>query len=551
MNSHLMRKMKKLKRDPEAFFRDSRLNIFKKIDVKKVERLVKNEIQKVIITEVKNIKANEKRKKVKMDIVFQEKLEVFNPIDNFDFDYLINGLRNYDTIGVFIKPINPSLKPALCVLDAERVNFLSKFLAFINDEAISIKYKFKGTTKSPNSINELYIDFLELKSVDIRLSTTRVLSENLGLFWFRLEFCDSNSDFITFPTANYISRRLWMHSIESKGFFESGLKDYYTLSDLPHESEVDFKVDLVFTWVNSDDLDWKELYSQYKPIKDSDATSTSRFKSRDELKYAIRSWEKYGNFINKIFIVSNCRAPEWLNLSSPKVKWVFHEEIMPDSALPTFSSHAIETSLHKIKGLSNHFIYSNDDFFLVKPVTALDFFHSNGIAKLRLEKFGNVNGYIRESDPDYLNGARNSNALLERDFGKFTTQLHTHSPQSMRVDILNEINEQYLSEFQKTVHNKFRAIDDIAVTGYLYHHYAILTGKALDSTDKTELIQQNHNFTQKIDNIISLNQTDNYQKLPLSVCLNDGNDSHLNDKWNVALERFLDTLYPKASSLEK
>ncbi|WP_201627269.1 stealth conserved region 3 domain-containing protein [Psychrobacter immobilis] len=551
MNSHFMRKMKKLRRDPEAFFRDSRLNLLKKIDVKKIEGLVKTEVRNALDNEVKKLKNNEEKKNIKMDPIFREKKNILAPIDCFDFDYLVNGLRSYEAVGVFIKPIEPSLKPALCVLDKDRVEFLSKFLVFINDEAVNIKYKFKDKTKSPNSISELYNDFLEVKSIDVRLSTNRVLSKDLMLFWFRLEFCESNSEFITFPTANYISRRLWIHSIGSKDFFKSGLQDYSTLSELPHEREIDFDIDLVFTWVNSDDSDWKEMYSQYKPIEDSDATSTSRFKSRDELQYAIRSWEKYGSFINRIFIVSNCKAPEWLDLSNEKVRWVSHEEILPESALPTFSSHAIETSLHKIKGLSNHFIYSNDDFFLVKPVSALDFFYSNGIAKLRLENFGNVNGYVRNDDPDYLNGARNSNILLERDFGKFTTQLHTHSPQSMRVDVLDDMNERYSVEFERTTHNKFRAADDIAVTGYLYHHFAILSGKALDSTDRTELIQQNHNFVRKINNIITLNQTNDYHRLPLSVCLNDGNDSHLNDDWNNSLESFLSILYPSPSELEK
>lgn len=551
MNSHFMRKMRKLRRDPEAFFRDSRLNLLKKIDIKKLEGLVETEVRNVLNKEVKKLKNNGEKSSLKTDIIFQEKKNNLNPISCFDFDYLIDGLRDYETIGVFIKPIEPSLKPALCVLNNDRVKFLSKFLSFIDDEAIAIRYKFKGKTKSPNSVSELYNDFLEMKSVDIRLSTNRVLSKDLELFWFRLEFCESNSEFITFPTANYVSRRLWRHSIRDKDFFKSGLQDYSTLSELPHESEINFKIDLVFTWVNSDDPDWQELYSQYKPIKDSDATSTSRFKSRDELKYAIRSWEKYGSFINKIFIVSNCKAPEWLDLSNSKIRWVSHEEIIPESALPTFSSHAIETSLHKIKELSNYFIYSNDDFFLVKPVSALDFFYSNGIAKLRLEKFGNVNGYVRKDDPDYLNGARNSNALLERDFGKFTTQLHTHSPQSMRVDVLDEMNERYSVEFERTMQNKFRASDDIAVTGYLYHHFAILSGKALDSTDRTELIQQNHNFVRKIDNIITLNQENNYNRLPLSVCLNDGNDSHLNEEWNASLESFLDALYPYPSGFEK
>ena len=75
---------------------------------------------------------------------------------------------------------------------------------------------------------------------------------------------------------------------------------------------------------------------------------------------------------------------------------------------------------------------------MVRPTTAYNFYYSNGITKLKLENWGNVNGNPKEKEPDYLNAARNSNALLEKEFGKSTSQLHTHSPQAMRVDIFKE-----------------------------------------------------------------------------------------------------------------
>ena len=303
--------------------------------------------------------------------------------------------------------------------------------------------------------------------------------------------------------------------------------------------------------MNSDDKDWQHIYKQYKPDFDSDATSTSRFLSRDELKFSLRSWDKFGEFINKIYIVSNCKPPAWLNLEHDKIKWVYHEDIIPENDLPTFSSHAIETSLHKIPGLSNYFIYSNDDLFLTKKATATDFFLPNGIAKLRLENYGNVNGSIDHEHPDYLNAARNCNVLLEDDFGKTCTQLHTHSPQSMRVDLLNEMNEKYKKDFERTRANKFRKIDDLAVASYLSPHYSYLSGNAIQSNSKTYLIQQNHNFRSKLDRLVRWNKNGSHKHLPLSVCLNDGADSHLNDEWNESILNFLNEFYPEKSSFEK
>ncbi len=327
--------------------------------------------------------------------------------------------------------------------------------------------------------------------------------------------------------------------------------DYSIILAKPHEKEICFDIDLVFTWVNSEDEDWKELYTAHKPISDAEATSNSRFLSRDELKYSLRSWDEYGNFIRNTYIVSNCKPPDWLDLSKENIHWVYHEEIMPHEVLPTFSSHAIETSLHKIKGLSNYFIYSNDDVLLVKPTSGNDFFFPNGIVKLKLEPYGNVNGDLKDGDPDYLNAARNVNRLLEGDFKKTPTQLHTHASQAMRVDILNKMEKQYSPEFKKTMGNKFRTITDISVTSYMYPHFSYLSGNALQTDIKTEFIQHNHDFTKKLKRLINLKDMSNIGKLPLSVCLNDGGDSHLNEQWNTEIMNFLETFFPEKSRYEK
>lgn len=539
------KKLRKLKRDPKAFFLDSRFNLARKIKTQlDINYIAKN----LPLASVKNI-ANESQ--LEEQYMLANQVQLLKPISKFDFDYLTEGLNNYGARAVYIKPYTEGLKSALCVLNTDKNHFIHSFLSFLYDERIELAYKIDGKVKKPKVINEIIEDWSQVRNIDVRLTTDRNIQDQLGRLWFRLEFCENEADYITFPTANQISRRLWKHTLEDTNLFKEGVQSYQSILNHPHEQEHAFDIDLVFTWVNSDDPDWQELYKQYKPDFNSDATSVSRFLSRDELKYALRSWEKYGSFIRKVFIVSNCAPPAWLDLNNSRVEWVYHESIMPESVLPTFSSHAIETSLHKIPGLSQHFIYSNDDFLLVKPLTKDNFYYSNGIAKLRLEPYGNVNGQPTLGEPDYLNAARNSNKLLEEEFGRTTTQLHTHSPQSMRKDILERMNQKYKSDFDRTMANKFRAMDDIAVTGYFYHHYALLSGNALQSSDKTELVQQNHDFVKKLNRIIELNQQADYNNLPLSVCINDGADSHLNDKWNIAVNKFLEALFPTVSSFEK
>ena len=56
------------------------------------------------------------------------------------------------------------------------------------------------------------------------------------------------------------------------------------------------------------------------------------------------------------------------------------QEIFPNkSHLPTFSSPSIEAHLHRVPGLSDKFIYLNDDVMFGRDVWPDDFYtHSNG-----------------------------------------------------------------------------------------------------------------------------------------------------------------------------
>ena len=76
-----------------------------------------------------------------------------------------------------------------------------------------------------------------------------------------------------------------------------------------------------------------------------------------------------------MFIVTNGQIPDWLETNNPKVEIITHEMIFPNtSVLPTFSSSSIEMNLHRIPGLSEFFIYFNDDVFLGRPVYPYDFY---------------------------------------------------------------------------------------------------------------------------------------------------------------------------------
>ncbi len=226
-----------------------------------------------------------------------------------------------------------------------------------------------------------------------------------------------------------------------------------------------------------------------------------------------------------------------------------HEHIIEAEFLPTFSSHAIETALHRIPGIAEHWVYSNDDFYLLRNVSKSDLFHSNGIARLRLEEFGTVVGSAADGEPDYLNGARNAAELLRRDFGRWPVRLHTHSPQSMNAAVLHEMEQRYPDEFQTTRGNKFRHPTDVAVTGFFYHHYAFMTGRAVADGAPVLLVQQNHRYKRVFDEILGLRAIGGPSPY-MSVCVNDGRGSDRNEDWQQRAFEFLNMLLPETSEFE-
>ena len=460
-------------------------------------------------------------------------------------DDLMSFLDSDGPPGVYIESVE-GVELKICFLKKDKLAALSTIALFCAREGARLRYRIRNQNFETTDLAKFLDDFSEIDQASMKIISLRSIKE----IPLTIEFWNEDEEFFTSPGPNLFSRRLWKDTASTNGFFEPGpMRNYASMLNHPHEMIQRAPIDLVFTWVNSDDPEWQKLYLEHSPDVERDGTSLSRFHSRDELKYALRSWDTYAPFIRKIYVVSNCSPPDWLDTDQERLTWVPHEEILPASALPTFSSHAIETSLHKIPGLADLFIYSNDDFLLTRDAYPSDFYFPNGIAKVRLEPYGMVNGQVTDGQPDYLNGARNANKLVEQEFGVSTTQLVTHSPQPLRKDVLNELDAKFGETLDRTAHNKFRATNDVAVTGYLHAHFAIAVGKAISDTTPVQLIQQNHRF-RKIFSDLMTSKEEN-KPLPLSICLNDGAGSHLNKLWNNSVSSFLEVFYPDESSFEK
>jgi len=148
-------------------------------------------------------------------------------------------------------------------------------------------------------------------------------------------------------------------------------------------------IDVVYTWVDGSRPDYSELLHRYASGERD--LNPERFRDPyDLLRHSLRSLERHAPWVRNVYLFT-CRpqAPDWLRRDHPRLRVVHHDEVgAPDGVLPTFNSNVIESLLHRLPGISDQFLYFNDDFFLGADVTPADFFAPDG----RLKVFGTLAG---------------------------------------------------------------------------------------------------------------------------------------------------------------
>ena len=254
----------------------------------------------------------------------------------------------------------------------------------------------------------------------------------------------------------------------------------------PTVTERRFPVDVVFTWVDGADPEWNaarearlaQLTGTAHATAQTRASSgQARYLDRGELRYGFRSLHLFAPWVRRIHLVTAGQVPSWLNPSHAQVNLVDHAEILPPDALPTFNSHAIETALHRIPGLAEHFVYFNDDFLLGRPVRPEAFFTAAGQPAVFFSQMSV--GLAETSDaPAFQQAAWNNRRLLREAFGAVTTHHLAHAPYPHRVSVLEELAARFPDALAATARSPFRSGTDVSVLSSLAQHYGLLTGQA-------------------------------------------------------------------------
>lgn len=322
--------------------------------------------------------------------------------------------------------------------------------------------------------------------------------------------------------------------------------------EAPHLYQVQGPIDLVYTWVDGEDPVWKQRKQQALQEIDPSAinetaASESRFESRDELRYSLRSVEYYASWVNHIYIVTDRQIPEWLDTDHPKITVVDHRDIFrrPED-LPVFNSHAIESQLHHIPGLSEQYLYMNDDLMFMRPTEPELFFTGNGMSKYFPSKASLDMTDRSARDMPVLSAAKRGRQFIQERFGQIVTNKFKHTPHPQMKSVLEQLEREEQWMFDEVSASRFRHPDDFSIPSALYHFYAYATGRAV-----TGVIRYAYMDIAREDARLYLDRLQRRRDLDV-MCLND---THVPDEQrselNDLLMEFFEKRFPVPSSFEK
>lgn len=319
---------------------------------------------------------------------------------------------------------------------------------------------------------------------------------------------------------------------------------------LPTVNDVTFPVDIVYTWVDGEEPQMRAKRGRYQEngiaeILDKE-TGASRYTSHDELKYSLRSLAMYADFVRHIYLVTDGQKPHWLDETAPGITVVDHRDIFPEGVLPVFNSHAIETRLHHIPGLSEHYLYFNDDVFVGRRVTAEHFFHGSGLMKVPVSplKIGVGKPHAEETATNSAN--KNVRRLLLEKFGRMTTNNFMHTPLPQHRETLQTLEELFSEDIARTTASRFRSPQDLAMTAPLLYQYALMTGRGVPG--KYSFRYVNISRPDAEGRLADLRRNRRFD----FFCLNDVDvPPEERERVGVRMNEFLEDYFPFASPFEK
>lgn len=308
-------------------------------------------------------------------------------------------------------------------------------------------------------------------------------------------------------------------------------------------------IDLIYLWVNGSDPAWAAKRDRCvgKPAEGSSTHCAGRYTDNGELRYSLRSVEKYAPWIRRIFIVTDHQVPDWLDTDNPRVRIVDHSEILPEEARPCFNSVVLEHFFHRIPGLAEHFLYANDDMMLHRPVEPATFFAPDGlpITRLKPRLFWKQRVWVKtrlrgKSLSNYQLTIHRTALLVESQLGHYYGGITHHNIDAYRLSDYRHARELFDFAIRPTLAHHVRSDNDIQRC--LYTFVARAEGRA-----HIRFVTKKTSFRLLIERPQLYEKFRHYN--PTFFCVEDS--EHASDDDRLRARAFMQQLFPEKSQFER
>ena len=237
-------------------------------------------------------------------------------------------------------------------------------------------------------------------------------------------------------------------------------------------------IDYITPMVFPEDPEWrKTLYKAMGWRYDElDSNDTVRYRSWGTEELLVQCVRKYMPWVRDIIILlaTESQRQPWMDKYGVRV--VYHKDFIPAKFLPTFNSGGIEMFLHRIQGLSERFLYGNDDMFPLSPLPETDFFRDG----LPCQQYKEV-PFPSKPNIFYLFCRKGLN-FVARDFGKRYTSTwlkNGHAIAPILMDACCRLWMEHRKEIEASV-TPFR--EPCNMNQYIYGWWQHFTGRYVSHT---------------------------------------------------------------------
>lgn len=320
------------------------------------------------------------------------------------------------------------------------------------------------------------------------------------------------------------------------------------------------KIDFVIPWVDGNDPKWQEDFNAHKDVKGD--KRASRFRDWDNLHYLFRAFEMFTPWVNKIYFVTYGHVPTCLNIHHEKLVIINHEDYIDKEKLPLFNSCSLEINFHRIKGLSEQFVYFNDDMFILKPLQKDDFFKNNLPRDYAILNVMNDDDFTQMNNLQIINrqshkqklkiifskpfkwfyplyGTKLFRSILLLSWSKFTGFKIYHHPQPFLKSTFEELWEKEYEVLNKASYSKFRSCYD--VNQYVFRYWQFVKGNFYPDRIRKRKYK---NISHREDALIASKhiRSGKYEMYCPNDAIEDNNDfKFCKDTINKAFESILST----------